>query len=188
MLPDYHTAMLNFGFRAPAPAPQSLDEILPYCLRPDREPIHSASWDRDDDLASLLFLFERILAALHDRRALDAARYTGVLAHFLQDSLSPPHVVGQPPKLHAALERSIPPLSLSNPPRSAGTALLPAAHSILKRLYAAADLNRRNMPAMLRALQRQDQPALEALCLTPARSASELLADSLFTLIQFASR
>jgi hypothetical protein len=118
MLPDYYTAMLNYGFRAPKPAPQSLDDVLPFCQRPDRETIHSATWDRHEDLASLIFLYE----------------------------------------------------------------------SILKRLYAAAELNRQRMPAMLQALQRKDQPALEALCLTPARTASELLAGSLFTILQFAAR
>lgn len=189
MLPDYYAAMLEAGFRAPPPAPQSLDDALPYCQRPDRETVHSATWDRPEDLASLVFLFERILDALRARRPAEAARYSGVLAHFLEDSLSPPHAVGQPPEIHRALERRIPPLSLSGrSPRLAAQRLLPAAEAILARLYSAADANRRNMPALLAAHSRNDQAAIDAFCLPPARTAAELLADSLFTLLTFASR
>lgn len=189
MLPDYYTAMTNYGFRAPRPAPQSIDEVVPYCLRPDREPVHSATWDRQEDLASLLFLYERILGALRARRPAEAARYAGVLAHFLEDSLSPAHVVGQPPEIHAALERRIPPLSLAGrTPQLAGASVMPAAQSILSRLYAAADISRRNMPALLKAHAREDQAAIAALCLPPARTAAELVADSLYTLLEFAAR
>lgn len=189
MLPDYYVTMLNYGFRAPSPAPQSLDDILPYCLRPDRETVHSATWDRQEDLASLVFLYERILRSLRDRRPAEAARYAGVLAHFLEDSLSPPHAVGQPPEVHAALERRIPPVSLAGrSPKLAGAGVLPAAEAILDRLYTAAEVNRRNMPELLRAHARQDGAAIAALCLEPARTASGLLADSLFTLLQFAAR
>ncbi len=189
MLPDYYAAMLHYGFRAPRPAPQSLDEAVPYCLRPDREPVHSAAWDRRDDLASLLFLYERILDALRHRRPAEAARYAGVLAHFLEDSLSPPHVVGQPPDVHAALEKRIPPLSLAGrSPRLAGAGVVPAAEAILNRLYAAADINRGNMPALLQAHARKDQNAIAALCFEPARAAAELVADSLYTLLEFAAR
>lgn len=189
MLPDYYTAMINYGFRAPKPAPQSLDEALPYVLRPDREPVHSASWDRQDDLATLVFLYERILESLRLRRPADVARFAGVLAHFLEDSLSPPHVVGQPMDVHAALERRIPPLSLAGrAPRLAGAGVVPAAEAVLKRLYDAADANRRNLPAMLKANARKDSGAVAALCLPPARAAAELVADSLFTLLSFAAR
>lgn len=189
MLPDYYAAMLQAGFRAPLPAPQSLDDALPYCLRPDREPVHSATWDRAEDLASLVFLSERFLDALRSRRPAEAARYAGVLAHFLEDSLSPPHVVGQPPDIHRALERRIPPLTLSGrAPRLAAPRLVPAAEAILNRLYAAAEINRRNMPALLAALDRKDQGAITNLCLPPARAAAELLADALFTLLSFAAR
>jgi hypothetical protein len=189
MLPDYYAAMLQSGFRAPLPAPQSLDDAVPYCLRPDREPVHSATWDRHEDLASLVFLYERILAALRSRRPAEAARYAGVLAHFLEDSLSPPHVVGQPPAIHRALERSIPPLSLSGrAPRLAAPRLIPAAEAILNRLYTAAEINRRNMPALLAAYHRKDQGAISNLCLPPARAAAEILADALFTLLSFTAR
>jgi len=187
MLPDRYTELANFGFRRNSPGPKTVEEMQPYCTRPDGEPVHSATWDRDEDLASLVFLYMRILTALHDKHPAEAARYIGVLAHFIEDSLSPPHAVAQPPATHAALEREIPPLR-TRQPRSAGTHIIPAAETILDRLYAAAEVNRKNMPAMLAALSAKDQPALVSLCLAPAQSAAGLLADSLFTLFQLSAR
>ncbi|GEM_PF-6553114 len=187
MLPDRYAELVNFGFRRNSPGPKTVEEMQPYCVRPDGETIHSATWDRDEDLASLVFLYMRIASALHDKHPAEAVRYIGVLAHFLEDSLSPPHAAAQPREIHAALEHEVPALRTPQP-HSAGAHIVEAAEAILDRLYAAADLNRKNMPAMVEAVSAKNQPALIALCRAPAQSAADLLADSLLTLFQLAAR
>jgi hypothetical protein len=201
MLPDRYVETEQFGFTRKGPGPRDLSELRIYCVRPDNVAVHSASWDRDDDLASLVYIFERVLTSLAEKRHDDAAKYMGTLSHFLEDSLSPPHAIGAdelqavaPPgqtahALHNALESSVPGFSLAGrAPHSAGQGLVEAATSILDRCYAAAAENRKNLRAMVRAVPAADARTLDRNRLRAARAAAELLADSLYTLLEMAGR
>jgi hypothetical protein len=192
MDPDRYTEMVQFGFARAGSGPRTASEIQAYCVRPDGQAIHSAAFVRDTDLGSLLHLFERTATMLSEGKQLEAARYSGVLAHFIEDSLSPPHSryseeVGS--GAHAAIERSVPAFDLGKrPPQRAGWGLFDAAEAILDRLYAAADRNRTDLPAMMRAVRAGDQKFLDTCRLRAAKAAAELLADSLFTLFAIAAQ
>ena len=60
MYPDRYVEMASYGFVRNSPGPRTVSEILNYCVRPDGELLHGATGDRDTDLGSLQYLFERI--------------------------------------------------------------------------------------------------------------------------------
>lgn len=187
LYPDRYLEMERFGFVRKSPGPRTAEEIRLFCVRPDGVDLHSASFVREQDLASLVFLFERIAASLAAKRPADTARYVGTLSHFIADSLSPPHSVPAedlPPNVHPVIERSLPAFTLgSRPPRVAGTRITAAAGVILDRLYAAAGQNRKDLPLIVAAARAGDQPALDVYRLRAGTAAAEILADSLCTLL-----
>jgi hypothetical protein len=176
--PDRYQEMAEFGFVRKTAGPQDAEEIAAYCVRPDGAAIHGATGDWETDAGSLVYLFERILSNLSEKRSGEAARFAGVLSHFIADSLSPPHAVSAEELLamtpqtaraeriniHAAIERSLPEFTLNGrAPRMAGDHLLQAAKAIFDRCYAAAEANRK-----------------------AGKRAAEILADALFTLFTMA--
>jgi hypothetical protein len=181
--------MAEFGFTRKSDGPQDAAEIAPYSLRPDGEAIHGATGDRELDAGSLVYLFERILTNLAENRVQEAARFAGVLSHFIADSLSPPHADrGVALPVHLAIERAVPEFSLKNrAPHLVGEHLLPAARSIFDQLYAEAAINRKDLPAMVNAVTLHDEPILNTYRLRSARRAAEILADALFTLFTLAT-
>ena len=194
--PDRYQEMTEFGFVRKSAGPQSADEIAVYCVRPDGEAVHGATGEWESDAASLVFLFERILTSLAANRKQEAARFAGVLSHFIADSLSPPHAVSPDELLrmapegvnaHAAIERSIPEFSLKGrAPRLTSAHLLPAARGIFDQLYAGAAANRKDLPAIVAAEANRDEATLDAYRLRSGRRAAEILADALFTLYTMA--
>lgn len=202
MQPDRYVEMERFGFVRKSPGPRTAAEIRVYCVRPDGAEVHSASFDRDHDLASLIYLFERIASSLSAKQPAEAARYMGTLSHFIADSLSPPHSVpaddllalqppspsGAPVDVHAAIERTLPALSLGRrSPRIVGNHLTDAAENVLNRVYAAAAQNRKDLPVMVRAACAGDQSVLDGYRRRAGTAAAELLADALFTLLTISS-
>ena len=190
LYPDRFLEMTEFGFVRNSPGPRTAAEIRPYCVRPDGQPVHGATGDRDQDTASLLFLFERIASNFARNRPAEAAKYAGVLSHFIADSLSPPHAVAPEELLelaggssvHSALERSLPEFSLhGRAPLRADAHLRPAAAAVLDRCYTGAGRNRKDLPSMITALRQQDEPALDAFRLRAGTLAAEILADAFLT-------
>lgn len=196
MLPDRYVEMERFGFARNSPGPREASEIEAYCARPDGSQIHSATWDRDEDLKSLVYLFERILSSLSEKRPAEAARFMGTLSHFIADSLSPPHAVS-PDELqamapagseqrnwHALMERSLPAFTLDErKTQAAGTGIMDSVSSILERVYTAGERNRKDLPSMMRAAPDKDERALDAYRLRAGRAAAGILADTLYTLL-----
>ncbi|MBI5281514.1 MAG: hypothetical protein HY858_07520 [Candidatus Solibacter usitatus] len=181
-LPDRYAEMTQFGFVRGSPGVQSVEEAAPFCLRPDGEPIHSATFERDEDLGSLIFLFERVASSLGKRDAASAARYMGTLAHFIADSLSPAHAgLGQDlARFHQALEAAPPSFSLgARAPRTLGRGLVAPANTLLDRIGAVADVNRSELPTLVKALSEGDEKPAAAARARAARAAAELLADAL---------
>jgi hypothetical protein len=64
IFPDRYVEMEHYGFVRKSAGPQSAAEIRVYCVRPDGQPVHGSTGDRDCDIVSLLFLLERIAASL----------------------------------------------------------------------------------------------------------------------------
>ena len=203
LYPDRYAEMTGAGFVRKSPGPKDAASIEVYCLRPDGEPVHSATFDRDEDSISLMYLFERIVTQLAARSAGEAARYVGVLSHFIADSLSPPHSVpaadllalapdlpASPPNdLHSVLERGLPAVALTGrAPRSLGEHLLPAAEALLDQCYAAAELNRKALPELARAVREKDEKALDAGRRRAGMRAAEMLSDTLLTLIEMSDK
>ena len=198
MFPDRYLEMERFGFVRNSPGPRSASEIRPYCVRPDGTAIHGATGDRDMDMGSLVYLFERVAATLAENRPAEAARYAGVLSHFIADSLSPPHSASAAELLemtplpsqaarinvHSAIERSLPEFTLSGRvPRMSGSHLVPAAEVILDQCYAGAERNRSDLPAMVAAACSHDEQTLNGYRLRAGTRAAEILADALYTLL-----
>ena len=195
-LPDRYVEMESFGFVRKGPGPRIAAEIRLYCVRPDGEPVHGPTGERDADLTSLVYLFERIVTSFSENRPEDAARYAGVLAHFVEDGLSPPHAVSMeqllamaPPgtprglNLHSVVERSVPEFTLgARIPRKAGDHLLSSAEAILEQCYAGAGQNRKDLPSMVKAACARDERTLDVYRLRAGRRAAEIFADALFTL------
>jgi len=189
MLPDRYLEMERHGFVRKGAGPQSAQEIRVYCVRPDGGAIHSAAFRRDEDMASMMYLFDGILRSLSEGRNADAAKYMGTLAHFLEDSLSPPHAVAEPVEVHGAIERSMPQFSLGGRvARPLAEHVLEAAEAILDRCYAAAEQNRKDLPAMVKAAKAGDERTLDVYRLRAGRAAAELVADAFCTLLMLAGR
>lgn len=185
MYPDRYNEMENYGFVRNSPGPRTTAEIRSYCIRPDGELIHAVTGDQESDTGTLVFLFERIVSNLSAKNPAEAAKYAGVLSHFIADSLSPPHSVGVEGKLHSVLERTLPEFALApRSPRKAGKGIVDSAQSVLQQCYQGADRNRRDLPVMLRATEAGDEETLDPYLLRASREAAEILADALFTLTE----
>lgn len=189
--PDLYEEMERYGFVRRGPGPRSVAEIRQYCVRSDGRPVHGATGDRDVDLGSLVFLFERMVTNLSEKRPAETAKHAGVLSHFIADSLSPPHAIDPQELLdlaggvnvHSAIERSIPAFNLGDrAPRDVGAHILTAAEAILEQVYAGAAQNRRDLPAMVKALRSHDEGALDAFRLRAGTRAAEILADAFYTI------
>jgi hypothetical protein len=184
--PDRYLEMERYGFVRKSAGPRSPSEIRVYCVRPDGQPIHGASGDRATDLGSLVYLFERILSSFSEKRADQAARYAGVLSHFIADTLSPPHAVSEeelPGELHSAIERSLPAFTLGGRASLAQSVSIPlAAEAILERCYSEAAQNRRDLPAMVKAVSTREEHTLDVYRLRAGVAAAQILADALHTL------
>lgn len=192
MLPDRYAAAEQYGFIANGPGPRTPEELQVYCVRPDGVPIHGATWNRDEDLPTLVYLLERIGTGLGRRDQVEAARYAGVLSHFIADTLSPPHAVParrlqsmapagcRTDGLHRALERSMPEIRPPSPVRRlSGDDIVAAAAGLLNRLYVAAARNRRDLPLMVRATCASNESAVDPFRARAGSVAAELLAAAL---------
>ena len=189
--PDRYLEMEQFGFVRKDSGPRQASEIRVYCVRPDGRPIHGISGDRDSDLKSLTYLFEQIAAGLSSHRPAEAARFAGVLSHFVADSLSPPHSVDNGlllelageydaagVNIHGMIERSVPDITLD------GRRLPSSARRVLDACYAGAGRNRRDLPAIVRAVCIRDEAALNGYRLRAGTSAAGILADALAAIDQ----
>ena len=185
MYPDRYAEMVEYGFVRKSEGPQTPEQIRTYCVRPDGNLVHGATGDREMDMGSLIYLFERILTSFSESRPAEAAKYAGVLAHFIEDSLSPPHADEVEARMHAAIERSVPEFTLAGrAPRRATGNLLQSAEAILSRIYDAREQNRKDLPAMRKAVSDRDERSLDKYRLRAAMKAAEILADTLFAVGQ----
>ena len=199
IFPDRYEEMERFGFVRNSPGPRDISEIRPYCVRPDGQHIHGVTGDREMDTASLVYLFERIVANLSEARSGEAARYSGVLSHFIADSLSPPHSVGagqllaMAPKsaqaerinIHSAIERSIPEFTLSDrAPRILAGHIVPAAETVIALCEGGAEQNQKDLPSMVKAASVHNEQTLNEYRLRAGQRAAEILADALYTLFR----
>ena len=73
-------------------------------------------------------------------------------------------------------------------PQPPGAGLVDSAQAILDRLNAAAEQNRKDLPATIAALQAKDDVTLNAHRRRAATAAAEMLADSLHALLEFSTR
>ncbi len=176
-------------------------ELRIYCVKPDGKPIHNVTWKRGEDLESLEYALNGIIAGLRKRDAASAARYAGVLAHFLEDSTCPAHaaipadsplnllrdLLPPPPgkeeiKLHTVIERSTPEFDLgSRAPRSAGSSVQEAAANLLDRCYTLVKQNRAGLIELVKAVYADDEAKVNRFRLIAARAGAELLADAYYT-------
>ena len=164
-------------------------ELKPFCLRPDGNTVHSATFDPDEDLGSLVYLYERILTAESTKKEKELAMYVGVLAHFIEDSLSPPHsITGEELEemapeikwIHQKLERAVPAFAIERRKPQVGAAnMFELLESFVVRLHEAAARNRGALPGMIAALKAGDEKALDPVRLRAAKDTAELLADTL---------
>jgi hypothetical protein len=194
--PDRFQEMERFGFVRKSPGPRDASEIRVYCMRPDGELVHGATGDRNADMASLVFLLDHVATSFSAKQPGEAAKYAGVLSHFIADSLSPPHAVARERlrrmmpwfsscrgvELHSAIERSLPTFSLGGrAPRSAGRSIRGAAETVLESCYAEAEANRKVLPAMVKAACAGDQGKLDVFRLRAGTKAAAIFADALYT-------
>ncbi len=190
LYPDRYLEMDRYGFVRGGPGPRSAREIRAYCVRPDGELVHGISGDRAYDRKSLDFLLTRIAAALRSNHTAEAAKYAGVLSHFISDSLSPPHAVSadelnrilpEPPfpvNLHSSIERSLPALTLRP-----STAAWSNPDTILDQCYFEAARNLKDLPAMVKAVYAHDEAALDIYRLRAGTRAAEILAGAMASLL-----
>jgi hypothetical protein len=191
MLPDRYLEIQRYGFVRNSPGPRTAAEISAYCVRPDGVAIHGASFDREMDTASIVFLFERILTAFAADDTPAAAKYAGVLSHFVGDTLSPPHANTDAcdARLHAIIERSLPSFALAERPRRApGEPLVNAVTAVIDRCYAGAARNRSELPAMIEIASRLNGRGLDPYRLRAGQDAAAILADALNALCEIKPR
>jgi hypothetical protein len=183
--PDRYVEMEQFSFARKDNGPRTASEIRAYCVRPDGQPVHGITGDRESDLKSLTFLFGQIAS----QRTAEAAKYAGVLSHFIADSLSPSHAVeagrllelarrfdGAGINIHGVIERSLPDINLDR-------AHLPSSpQAVLDACYAGAERNRRDLPAIVKAACSRDEAGLNGYRLRAGARAASILADALASL------
>ncbi len=198
MLPDRYVEMTQLNFVRRGAWPTESSQIEQYCLRPDGEVIHGASGQREDDEASLIYLYERIASSLAEHRDEDAARYIGTLSHFVADSLSPSHALSSEALaeiersaglkgLHRSLEHSLSPLTAPpQPARPLHPGLIESAEATLDGCYQGMERNRKALPDMVQVVKGGGGRPLDRLLLASGRSAAELLASALHTLFAIA--
>jgi hypothetical protein len=87
-------------------------------------------------------------------------------------------------RLHSAIERSMPPLDPGGrTPQVAGRSAQAAASAVLDRCYAGAQLNRKDLPAMVRAACAGDEQNLDKYRLRAGLEAAGILADALLAAV-----
>jgi hypothetical protein len=203
IFPDRYEEMERYGFVRNSPGPRNIAEIRPYCVRPDGQHIHGVTGDRETDTGSVVYLFERILTNQAEDRPGEAARFAGVLSHFIADSLSPPHSVSadrlleltprpaqaERVNVHSAIERSIPEFTLDGRlPHELGSHLVPAAEAVIALCDAGTAQNRKDLPAIVKAASLRDEQSLNEYRLRAGRKAAEILADALYTVFRIGER
>ena len=171
-----------------------------YCEKPDGKWIHNVTWERADDLASIEYAMNGIIAGIRKGDTESAARHAGVLAHLLEDSTCPAHalnpngsvqiladLIPPPPgkediSIHRAIEIVAPEFDLGRRvSESAGRTVSEAAENLLERTYRVVKNNRANLLDVVRALYADDEKKLDQFRLQAERAGAELLADALYT-------
>jgi hypothetical protein len=179
--PDRYLEMEQFGFTRKGGGPRTAAEIRVYCVRPDGQAIHGITGDRESDLQSLVYLFEQMA-----RRPGEAAKFAGVLSHFVADSLSPSHAAdaqtlaalaeryeAEGVNMHGLIEGSVPDIVVE------GRRMPSSAEAVLKACYAGAERNRRDLEAIVRAASIGDDAGLNGYRLRAGTTAAGILADAL---------
>lgn len=171
-----------------------------FCAKPDGKWIHNVTWERADDLASIEYAMNGIIAGIRKSNLEGAAKHAGVLAHLLEDSTCPAHALspkdsGQiladlllPPSgkediyIHGSIEEIAPEFDLGRRvPRSVGRTVSEAARNLLERTYQTVKKNRANLLDIVRAIYSSDETKLDQFRLEAERTGAELLADALYT-------
>jgi hypothetical protein len=183
--PDRYVEMEQFGFARKGNGPRGASEIREYCVRPDGQAIHGITGDRESDLKSLVYLFQQISS----QRAGEAAKFAGVLSHFVADSLSPPHSVdagrllelaerydGAGVNIHGWIERSVPEIVVD------ARRLPSSPRLVLDACYQGAAQNRNDLPDIVRAACMRDETTLNRYRLRAGTRAAVILADAIASL------
>jgi len=157
--------------------------------------IHNVTWDRREDIESLDYLRDGIVASLRSGDAEAAAKFAGVLAHFLEDSTCPAHaltpidspldlmkvMVPPPPdkkdiQLHRLIEASSPEFDLGSrkPVQVTSQALLDRCYRVVKE-------NRWDLKEIVSLTYAGDEAGLDRYRLRAAKAGAELLADAYYT-------
>ena len=188
-------------------APEAERERLrPYCLKPDGKPIHNVTWEQEDDLKSLQFSLNGIIAGVRAGKMDAATQHAGVLAHFLEDSTCPAHALipADSPlnslrdrfapaeqrqlQLHPAIERSAPAFELAGrAPQRAGKTVPQAAEELLLRCYRIIRMNREELETLVKAVYANDVATVDRIREQAARKGAELLADAYYTAFTLAA-
>ncbi len=174
--------------------PATREAMRPFCEVRGRN-IHNVTWDGREDIESLEYLREGIVRSMRETDPEAAARFAGVLAHFLEDSTCPAHaltpvdspldlmkVMLPPPagkediQLHRLIEASSPEFDLG-----ARVPVQQSAAKLLERCYRIVKENRWDLAEIVRALYTDDRPALDGYRLRAAKAGAELLADAYYT-------
>ncbi|MFB3829123.1 MAG: zinc dependent phospholipase C family protein [Bryobacteraceae bacterium] len=176
------------------------EQIRVYVEKPGGEVMHNVTWDRQADLATLELLLYAI--ARHDRAGSieHAARYAGVLSHFLADSTCPAHALApedsqlnlvkdllnlggaRDGSLHEYLERTAPAVTLEGrAPVKLGETISEAARTLLIRTYVVIRANRAALLDLVRAAESRDEEAVNRERGRAALAAARLIADALYT-------
>ena len=183
---------------ANAPATRK-DEMRRYCETPDGRPVHNVTWNRKLDAESLTFVFKGLIASIHAKDVAAAARYAGVLAHFIEDSTCPAHALMPndsqlnllkdlvpPPaeaaniKLHTVIEHSSPSVDLKGRrPEILGATPEAIAEAVLDRIYAGVRVNRSHLIVLAQAAYKDDQAGMDTYRLIGATAGTTILSDAL---------
>lgn len=167
-----------------------------YCEKPDGKAVHNVTWRRQEDLESLEYVLNGMIAHIRQDEPTKAAQYAGTLAHLLEDSTSPAHAMDlklvqdllPPPAgkqgihLHKAIEITAPEFDLgTRAPRSVGVSVAEAASNLLDRCYAIIRDNRAHLLELVRAVYADDEATMDRLRLRAAMAGAEMLADAYYT-------
>jgi hypothetical protein len=198
--PDNYLEIVQYGFKR-RDGPRSAEEIRAYCVRPDGTSIHGMTGDRRSDAASVRFLLEGVAGCLRKASPDEAARFAGVLSHFIADSLSPPHAISSERlqsmaerffevgnlNVHSAIERSMPDITLPRRPAPRALSLSELAQAVLRDCSAGADDNRKDLYLMIQAAAARNEASLDPYRLRAGTRASGILADTLYALTSLAA-
>lgn len=176
--------------------PERKKELDPYCLLPNQKPCPHQAAGRSDDRYVMRYYLGRIVEALRAKRITESARFGGTLAHYIEDSGCPVHVIDNslilkvlpPPEawqniaIHGAVEGPEFEFSIAGyRPVLLGQTIDEAVCHLYERYQHMIRIARAQIAPVVQGIYADDKPRADAARAAAATACAQVLADAWHT-------